>query len=140
MTRKIALLALFLLALPRHTYPETDELCLCKFVAPRYTPLARQSRIEGVVRLSVNVDSGGTPVSIKIIDEGHPLLRASAVDAVKKWRFCHTTGEVPNQERTVTIKFSLQGNPTDSWFPTDVSFEPPATVEIIAPSVATLQQ
>jgi|HubBroStandDraft_6_1064221.scaffolds.fasta_scaffold477757_2 TonB family protein len=136
MTRRIVLLALFLLALPRHSYPEADELCLCKFVAPRYTPLARQSRVEGVVRLSVSVDSGGTPASIKIIDEGHPLLRESAVDAVKKWRFCHTTREV----MPVTIKFSLQGNPTDSWFPTDVTFEPPATVEIIAPSAATLQR
>jgi len=131
-------------SIPRGT-PNTrsdasNDICLCRFVAPLYTPAARQSQIQGTVRLRVTLRDDGSPDDINALEEGHPLLRESAVDALKKWQFCRSAGLAREHELVITFKFELDGNATDSWFPTEVRFERPATVEIVAPSAATLQR
>ena len=55
-------------------------------VSPAYPFLARQQRIEGLVRLEVYVSSEGIVEDIKVLS-GHELLARAAVDAVKQWRY-----------------------------------------------------
>jgi hypothetical protein len=65
---------LLLVACPSaQTYSDDTSMCLCKFVAPLYSAIARQSHISGVVRLRVHFDSQGIPGEMDVIDEGNPL-------------------------------------------------------------------
>jgi len=56
-----------------------------------YPPLARQTRIAGVVLLHVDVASDGSVKEVNIL-KGHPLLLQSAKDSVTKWRFAAQEG------------------------------------------------
>jgi TonB family protein len=118
--------------------PETP-MCLCKFVAPRYSPIARQAVIQGKVHVHVDVGSNGVPGDIDILDQANQILGESAVNALKNWRFCSPSGNNEPHKMTVTFIFKLEGEATQSWAPTNVSFEQPATVIVSTPSGATVQ-
>ena len=118
--------------------PETP-MCLCKFVAPRYSPIARQAVIQGNVHVHVDVGSNGMPGDIDILDQANRILGESAVNALKNWRFCSPSGNNEPHKMTVTFIFKLEGEATQSWAPTNVSFEQPATVIVSTPSGATVQ-
>lgn len=51
---------------------------------PVYPPLARQARIQGVVRFTAIIDKDGTIQNLQLLS-GHPLLVQSAQDAVRQW-------------------------------------------------------
>jgi TonB family protein len=57
---------------------------LVKKVAPIYPPLARQAHIEGIVRFTVIIGRDGSMLNTQLVS-GHPLLVASAVEALKQW-------------------------------------------------------
>jgi len=60
---------------------------LTHYIAPKYSPLAAQARIEGKVVLSLRVDRvSGKVESIDVVS-GHALLRDSAIKAANQWRF-----------------------------------------------------
>lgn len=61
-------------------------------IAPIYPPLARQTRIQGVVKLHAIIDTDGAVLELSVI-EGHPLLLQAALDAVKQWRYQPTLVE-----------------------------------------------
>jgi len=71
-----------------------------------YPPLARQTRISGIVDLQVAVAASGTVEHVEIL-KGHPLLRQAAADSVGKWKFAPQSGE----PRTFDLKceFALRG-------------------------------
>lgn len=58
-------------------------------VRPAYPALARQARIQGSVRLQATIARDGSIQQLAVL-AGHPLLVASAVDAVKQWRYSPT--------------------------------------------------
>ena len=53
-------------------------------VRPVYPPLAKQARIQGVVRLSAIIGKDGTVLNLTA-ETGHPLLVPSAMEAVRQW-------------------------------------------------------
>ncbi len=55
-------------------------------VTPAYPPLAKQARIQGVVRFIATIEPDGSVADLKVIS-GHPLLVQSAIEAVKQWVF-----------------------------------------------------
>jgi TonB family protein len=57
-----------------------------------YPPLARQTRISGMVVLQVVVAANGTVANVEAL-KGHPLLSAAAVQGVKEWMFTLQPGE-----------------------------------------------
>ncbi len=58
---------------------------------PTYPPLARQTRIQGDVRVKVTTD--GESVRDAEAETGHPLLRKAAEDNARTWKFvAHTSG------------------------------------------------
>jgi len=53
---------------------------------PAYPPLARQARIQGVVRFNAVIGRDGTIQNLTLVS-GHPLLVPSATEAVRQWRY-----------------------------------------------------
>src|SRR3989304_1265006 len=77
---------------------------------PSYPPLAKQARIQGVVRLQAIIAKDGTVQELQILS-GHPLLVQSAQDAVRQWRYQPTllNGEPVEVVTTIDVIFTLGG-------------------------------
>lgn len=77
-------------------------------VQPVYPALARQTRIQGVVRLHTILQKDGTVQQLEVIT-GHPLLVLAAMDAVRQWRYEPTllNGEPVEVDTTVDVVFAL---------------------------------
>jgi TonB family protein len=58
---------------------------------PAYDEASRRARIQGTVVLYVVIDSGGTPSEIEVFRHLNPGLDASAIMAIKQWRFTPAT-------------------------------------------------
>jgi protein TonB len=77
-------------------------------VQPVYPPLARQTRINGTVRLHAIIAKDGTIQQLEVIS-GHPLLQQAALDAVRQWRYQPTllNGEPVEVDTTIDVIFTL---------------------------------
>lgn len=77
-------------------------------VPPVYPPLARQTRIQGTVRLHAIIGKDGLVKQLELIS-GHPLLVQSALDAVKKWQYepVLLNGEIVEVDTTVDVIYAL---------------------------------
>ena len=73
---------------------------------PAYPPLAKQARIQGVVRLNAIIGKDGTVQDLKAAS-GHPLLVPPALEAVRQWVYKPTL---------------LNGNPVEVTTVVDVNF------------------
>lgn len=73
---------------------------------PAYPPEAKQARIQGTVRLRAVISKDGAVQDLQVIS-GHPLLVASALQAVKQWVYQPTL---------------LNGNPTEVETEIDVNY------------------
>jgi TonB family protein len=76
-----------------------------KFTAPAYPPLARQARIQGNVRLSLDFGPDGSVIEARAI-EGHPLLAPAALEAASSWRA--DTASVDFKQAEIEIAFELK--------------------------------
>jgi TonB family protein len=76
---------------------------------PTYSPAARKVGVSGPVTVQIIMGEDGSVVSASAIS-GHPLLRSSAVAAVRQWRFTPTqvSGQSVRTSGTVTVNFTLQ--------------------------------
>lgn len=54
--------------------------------APAYPPLAKQTRLQGVVSIDAVIDSEGNVVEMQVIS-GAPLLIPAALEAVRQWKY-----------------------------------------------------
>lgn len=54
--------------------------------APHYPPLARQTRVQGVVTIDAVIDTEGKVVEMRVVS-GHPLLISAALEALKQWKY-----------------------------------------------------
>ena len=75
---------------------------------PVYPPLAKQARIQGVVRLNAIISKDGTIQNLSVIS-GHPLLVPAAMEAVKQWRYAPTllNGEPVEVVTQIDVNFTL---------------------------------
>jgi protein TonB len=75
---------------------------------PVYPPLAKASRVQGTVQLSVQIGPDGTVQDVQLIS-GHPLLAQAAIDAVKQWVYQPTllNGNPVSVLTTVDVNFTL---------------------------------
>jgi TonB family protein len=65
---------------------------LNKAELPTYPPLARQARIEGIVKVSFELAEDGTVSEVQAIS-GHPMLKPGAVENVRTWKFNPVSGK-----------------------------------------------
>jgi protein TonB len=85
---------------------KVQEAKLIKRVMPVYPVLARQARISGTVHLMAVIAKDGAIQDLRVLS-GHPLLIASAVNAVRQWVYRPTL---------------LNGQPMEVMAPIDVIF------------------
>ena len=74
------------------------------------TPLARQARIQGLVRLEAVIGEDGAIRELRALS-GHPLLVPAALSAVKQWRYRPTllNGRPVPVITQVEVRFTLSG-------------------------------
>lgn len=75
---------------------------------PVYPPLAKQARIQGVVRLEALVGPEGEVKALRVVN-GHPLLTQAALEAVRQWTYQPTllNGKPVEVQTTVDVNFTL---------------------------------
>src|SRR6267154_4584906 len=81
---------------------------LIRKITPVYPQLAKQARIQGVVRFNAIIGKDGTIQNLTLIS-GHPLLVPSAQEAVKQWLYKPTllNGEPVEVATTIDVNFTL---------------------------------
>jgi TonB family protein len=83
-----------------------QSMNLTRKVTPLYPPLAKQARIQGVVRFTALIGTDGSVINLQLV-EGHPLLVSSAQEAVQQWQYKPTL---------------LNGNPAEVVTQIDVNY------------------
>jgi protein TonB len=75
---------------------------------PVYPPLAKQARIQGVVRFNAIIGKDGAIMNLQVVS-GHPLLVPSALEAVRQWRYQPTllNGEPVEVVTQIDVNFTL---------------------------------
>jgi protein TonB len=75
---------------------------------PQYPPLARQARIQGVVRFNAVIGRDGAIQNLTLVS-GHPLLVPAATEAVRQWRYQPTllNGEPVEVVTQIDVNFTL---------------------------------
>ena len=90
-------------AAPSVEFVETNSVRPVAYELPKYPPIARAARIEGLVELSAKIDNNGNVDSVSLIT-GHPMLRGAAQAAVATWKF---PTEAAGREVQLKIQFNL---------------------------------
>src|SRR5882762_10235631 len=86
----LSVLPVFVLSATAQKSPEALPKVV-QHTEPMYPPLARQTRIQGEVRVKVTTD--GESVRDAEAETGHPLLRKAAEDNTRTWKFAtHNPG------------------------------------------------
>jgi TonB family protein len=77
-------------------------------VQPQYPQEARDSRIQGTVRLHVVLSAAGKVQQLEVVS-GDPILAKAALEAVRQWEYKPTllNGEPVEVATTVDVVFSL---------------------------------
>ncbi|HEV2666558.1 MAG TPA: TonB family protein [Blastocatellia bacterium] len=85
------------------------EATAIKKVQPLYPPEAKAAGVSGQVKIQILVSEIGNVIEAKTV-EGHPLLRASALDAARMWVFKPTEIEgIPVKVKGILLfKFRLR--------------------------------
>jgi TonB family protein len=126
----ILVLSVWLASVPGIVAQEVPDVLpkVVQHSEPIYPPLARQTRIQGDVRVKITTD--GESVRNAEAETGHPLLRKAAEDNARTWKFvAHTPGTFH-----ATFRYKLSSGNVDVEF-----LELPAIVEIEAsPPVVSL--
>jgi protein TonB len=83
---------------------------LIQRVLPDYPPLAIRMRISGVVRLHAIIGTDGRVRELRVM-EGHPVLVAAAVQAVRQWLYrpAALNGNPVEVDTEITVRFNLNG-------------------------------
>jgi protein TonB len=83
---------------------------LVQKTAPVYPQMAREARVSGTVVIQATITKTGTVENLRAVS-GPAMLRQSALDAVKTWRYKPylLDGEPVDVETTVSVTFSMVG-------------------------------
>jgi len=83
---------------------------LIQKTAPVYPQMAREARVTGTVVIQATISKTGTVENLRAVS-GPTMLRQSALDAVKTWRYKPylLDGEPVDVETTVSVTFSMGG-------------------------------
>ena len=81
-------------------------------IEPVYPPLARQTKITGLVKLHALIAKDGRVAKLEVVS-GHPLLIQSAMNAVKQWQYEPTLlkGRAVVVDTEIDVIFSLEQPP-----------------------------
>ncbi len=88
-----------------------SEPVLIHSVDPVYPNLAIRARLQGFVLVEAIIAADGTVTDVRMLETTSPLFNASAIDAVRKWRYRPATysGRAVPVYLTVRVTFTLRG-------------------------------
>lgn len=118
---------------------QEHKISVQKYEVPQYPAIARQARVQGNVKLGLDVSPTGEVTSVKVIS-GHPLLNQTAIDNIKLWRFhCDDCAYGQAFEHEIVFGFRISGDSDpELWmqFPRKIIIytEPPIIDTIVARS------
>ena len=77
---------------------------------PVYPSIARSARVQGTVVLQAKISRSGSVTDLRVVS-GPPMLRQSAIDAVKTWKYKpYLLNNQPTEvNTTIDVRFSLGG-------------------------------
>lgn len=78
-----------------------------KKVQPDYNPMAKQLKVQGDVELEAKINEKGDVEEVKILS-GNAMLSASAVKALKEWKFTPFQDGGKPSAASAIIKFSFK--------------------------------
>ena len=80
-------------------------------VRPQYTARAMREKVEGKVMTQIVVDTDGSVAEARVVRALHPDLDATALHAVRQWKFkpATTFGKVVRSLVEVELTFTLRG-------------------------------
>jgi len=83
---------------------------LIRKVQPSYPPMAKMAHVQGQVVLAAIISKEGTIENLRVLS-GHPMLVASAIEAVSQWRYRPyiLNDEAVEVETQITVNFTLGG-------------------------------
>ena len=92
-----------------HQYDLTESPKLVSREDPVYPESARQQGVEGNVDLKIVVDESGRVVDVILVRSDNPLLNASAMAAVRRWKYSagRMDGRAVRTFQPVRIHFTL---------------------------------
>jgi len=93
--------------IPRPAGMDFKEPELISRVEPAYSPIARQARLQGTVRINTTVGTDGLPRS-PVCVSGNAALCQMAIQAVGKWRYRPATSDGRPIEAQTLITFNFQ--------------------------------
>jgi protein TonB len=78
-------------------------------LSPVYPPLAKQTRVQGVVTIDAVIDTEGNVVEMRVVS-GHPLLISAALETVKQWKYepTYLNDQPIAVKLIVTVTFQLE--------------------------------
>ncbi len=87
---------------------EVQSASLVKKITPQYPSIAKSAHVSGTVTLRAIISKDGSIEQLQYVS-GPPLLMASAITAVKEWRYRPTmlNGQPVEVDTTVQVVFSL---------------------------------
>ncbi|MBZ5491398.1 MAG: energy transducer TonB [Acidobacteriia bacterium] len=91
-------------AISQTTQAQANTRKLKVSVPPEYPELARKMNIQGVARVLLTVTPEGKVVGVKELG-GNPVLVASLVQAVRKWKY-----ESADRESEIEVRFEFTQN------------------------------
>ena len=86
---------------------------------PFYPRIALTARIEGTVLLRATVTAHGETSDVEAIS-GHPLLKQSAIENVKSWKFAGPNPCACSVKKEITFVYKLSGRTETDHSPTSV--------------------
>jgi TonB family protein len=107
---RIANLLCFALSMTMVAAAQADEPVLTSLNMPKFPPLARQARVEGIVKLTFTLAGWGTePTNIRVIS-GHPVFNSPTIENIRTWRFNNNNYAV-ERKYEITFEYRLAGQP-----------------------------
>jgi TonB family protein len=117
--------ALLCAAVLSTTLAAQTEPVLVSANIPSYPPLARQARIEGIVKLTFTLRANaGEPMDVQVVS-GHAALKVAAVENVQTWRFRNPYAVERKYETEFDFRLPCSG-------PQRVTFESYERVEVVS--------
>jgi TonB family protein len=116
------------------TAPTRERIRCLRCDKPEYPPEARRRNLQGEAKVSVDVDSNGNVINVRLVQSsGHPELDQAALQQARRWQFSSsTTGKQGINGR---VDFQLEGSEYQRQRRQEVSRETPR--ENISESVPT---
>ena len=107
---RVGSLLCFALSMTMVAAAQADEPVLTSLNMPKYPTLARQARVEGIVKLTFTLEGRGTePTNIQVTS-GHPAFNSPTIENMRTWRFSNNNYAV-DRKYEITFEYRLAGQP-----------------------------